>query len=139
MSKQAKQTKINISHGILQTEESTFLDNSLLPMADELERLVSIDKGILQWMQKRAEIEQDARIEFNKNRIQEYRMQGSRLFFINLISLLMAFMIIVGGGIASVFLALKGLSIEGSILGGVTLVAAAGVFLKKRNQNKDET
>ena len=30
MSKQAKQTKINISHGILQTEESTFLDNSLL-------------------------------------------------------------------------------------------------------------
>jgi len=51
----------------------------------------------------------------------------------------MAFTIIVGGGMASVFLAFKGLSIEGSILGGVTLVAAAGVFLRKNKPKLDET
>ena len=139
MSKQARQTKIKLERGIVQAEENTVHDNSLLPMADELERLVSIDKGILQWIQKRAEIEQDARIDFNNNRIQEYRMQGTRTFFITIISLIMAYTIIVGGGIASVFLVLKGLSIEGSILGGITLVAAAGVFLKKNKKNTNET
>jgi len=44
MSKQAKQTKINLSRGVVQAEENTIHDNSLLPMADELERLVAIDK-----------------------------------------------------------------------------------------------
>jgi len=139
MSKHATQTKINLANGIVQAEENTMHDNSLLPMADELERLVSIDKSILQWILKRSEIEQDARIEFNNNRMREYRLQGKRTFTINFISLMMAFTIIVGGGVASVFLALKGLSIEGSILGGVTLVAAAGVFLRKNKQKIDET
>ena len=50
-------------------------------------------------------------------------------------AMFMAYSIIIGGGIASVTLAHKGLVIEGSILGGVTLVAAAGVFLRK-NKNK---
>jgi len=137
MSKQAKQTKLKLSHGIIQAEENTIHDNSLLPMADELERLVSIDKNILEWMQKRAEIEQDARIEFNNNRMNEYRTQGKRIFIINIISLIMAYSIIIGGGCASVFLAIKGMSIEGSILGGVTLVAAAGVFLRKKKSDID--
>ena len=73
MGKQAKQTKISLERGVVKAEENTVLDNSLLPMADELERLVSINKELLPWMQKRAEIEQDARIDFNKNRMQEYR------------------------------------------------------------------
>jgi len=106
-------------------------DNSLLPMADELERLVAIDKSLLDWIKQRAEIEQDERIKFNTNRMQEYRAQGKRIHLINVVSLFMAFIIIIGGGVSSVFLATKGLSIEGSILGGVTLVAAAGVFLKR--------
>ena len=131
MSKQAKQTKINLSRGIVQAEENTFQDNSLLPMADELERLVAIDKKLLEWIKKRAEIEQDERINFNNHRMSEYRLQGKRTHIVNVISLLMAFTIIVGGGAASVFLALNESPIEGSILGGVTLVAAAGVFLRK--------
>jgi predicted nucleic acid-binding Zn-ribbon protein len=131
MSKQATQTKINLSRGIVQAEESTIQDNSLLPAADELKRLVAIDKDLLEWIKRRAEIEQDERVSFNKHRIEEYRLQGKRTYTINLISLLMAFIIIAGGGTASVFLAVNGLYIEGSILGGVTLVAAAGVFLKK--------
>ena len=139
MSKHATQTKINLANGIVQAEENTMHDNSLLPMADELERLVSIDKSILQWILKRSEIEQDARIEFNNNRMQEYRLQGKRTFTINFISLMMAFTIIVGGGCASVFLAVNGMSVEGSILGGVTLVAAAGVFLRKNKPKLDET
>jgi uncharacterized membrane protein len=137
MSKQAKQTKINLSRGIVQDEENTFLDNSLLPMADELERLVAIDKDLLEWIKKRAEIEQDERIKFNNHRMLEYRMQGKRTHFVSVISLLMAYTIIVGGGIASVFLALNESPIEGSILGGVTLVAAAGVFLRKNKQTNN--
>ena len=131
MSKHAKQTKVNVSRGIVHAEENTFQDNSLLPMADELERLIAIDKGLLEWLKNRAEIEQDERINFNNHRIQEYRLQGKRTHIINIISLIMAYTIIVGGGVASVFLALNQSPIEGSILGGVTLVAAAGVFLKR--------
>jgi len=67
MSKHATQTKINLADGIVQAEENIMHDNSLLPMADELERLVSIDKSILQWILKRAEIEQDSRIEFSRS------------------------------------------------------------------------
>ena len=137
MSKQAKQTKIRLANGIVQAEENTLHDNSLLPMADELERLVAIDKHILEWIKERAEMEQDARISFNNNRIQEYRMQGKRTHVVNMTSLFMAFVIIVAGGIASVFLAVNGSSIEGSILGGVTLVAAAGVFLRKNKMNTE--
>ena len=135
MGKQAKQTKIKLAEGFVHAEESLVQDNSLLPVADELERLVAIDHELLDWLKKRAEMEQDARIDFNKNRIQEYRIQGRRTHVVNLLSLFMAFAIVVGGGTASVFLALKGFSLEGSILGGVTLVAAAGVFLRK-NKNK---
>ena len=134
MSKQAKQTKIKLAHGIVHAEESMVYDNSLLPVADELERLVAIDIELLEWLKKRAEIEQDTRTAFNNNRIQEYRAQGKRTYVFNMVSLFMAFIIVAGGGIASVLLALKGLSLEGSILGGVTLVAAAGIFLK-RNKN----
>ena len=138
MSKQAKQTKINLSHGVVQAEQNTVHDNSLLPTADELERFVSIDRNLLEWILKRSEIEQDARIDFNNNRMQEYRMQGIRTYRVIIISIFLAFTIIVGGGAASVYLAIKGLSIEGSILGGITLVAAAGVFLKKNKQNDSE-
>jgi uncharacterized membrane protein len=137
MSKQAKQTKINLSRGIVHAEENTFQDNSLLPMADELERLVAIDKDLLEWIKKRAEIEQDERINFNNHRMLEYRMQGKRTHLVNVISLLMAYTIIVGGGIASVFLALNQSPVEGSILGGVTLVAAAGVFLRKNKHTSN--
>ena len=137
MSKQAKQTKIKLADGVVHAEESMVHDNSLLPMADELERLVAINAELLDWLKKRAEIEQDTRIDFNTNRIQEYRDQGRRTFIFNMTSLFMAFAIVVGGGTASVLLALKGSSIEGSILGGVTLVAAAGVFLR-RNRNANE-
>jgi len=49
----------------------------------------------------------------------------------------MAYTIIVGGGISSVFLALNESPIEGSILGGVTLVAAAGVFLRTNKQTNN--
>ena len=66
----------------------------------------------------------------------EYRLQGKRTHIVNFVSLLMAYTIIVGGGIASIFLALNESPIEGSILGGVTLVAAAGVFLRKNKQSE---
>ena len=132
MSKQGIQTRISVSDGLVQAEESMVHDNSLLPVADELERFVAIERELLGWLKERAEKEQDARIDFNANRVQEHRLQGKRAYVVNLVSLFMAFAIIVGGGFASVLLALKGLSLEGSILGGVTLVAAAGVFLKKQ-------
>ena len=138
MNKQAKQTKIKLERGVVQAEQNTIHDNSLLPTADELERLVAIDKNLLQWVLSRSEIEQDARIDFNKNSMQEYRSHGKRTFWVAIISIILAFIIIAGGGIASVYLALKGFSIEGSILGGVTLVAAAGVFLKRSKQNNSE-
>ena len=135
MGKQGRQTKISVSDGLVQAEESTVNDYSLLPVADELERFVAIERDLLGWLKERAEKEQDARIEFNRKRIDEFCMEGKRFFLANMIAMFMAYSIIVGGGIASVTLAYKGLVIEGSILGGVTLVAAAGVFLRK-NKNK---
>jgi hypothetical protein len=81
MSKQATQTKINLSRGIVQAEESTIQDNSLLPAADELKRLVAIDKDLLEWIKRRAEIEQDERVSFNKHRDRKStRLNSSHLY-----------------------------------------------------------
>ncbi|MCL2072484.1 MAG: hypothetical protein FWH18_01040 [Marinilabiliaceae bacterium] len=137
MSKQGRQTKISVSDGLLQAEESAVQDNSLLPVADELERFVAIDRDLLEWLKERAEKEQDSRIAFNNKRLDEFCRKGKRVFVANILAMFLAYSIIVGGGIASVVLAINGLSLEGSILGGVTLVAAAGVFLRK-NKNRED-
>ena len=137
MSKRQTQTVVQISGDLLHAEESTIQDNSLLPAAAELERLVVIDENVLEWYKEYVVREQLSRHKHNDERMSEYRTQGKRTFVFNILSLLIAFAIVAGGGTASVFLALKGLSIEGSILGGVTLVAAAGVFLRK-NKNTSE-
>ena len=138
MGKQGRQTKISVSEGLVQAEESAFNDYSLLPVADELERFVAIERELLGWLKERAEKEQDARIEYNRKRIDEFCKEGKRFFLASMLAMFMAYSIIVGGGTASVILAHKGLVIEGSILGGVTLVAAAGVFLRK-NKNKSNS
>ncbi|KAA6340212.1 hypothetical protein EZS27_011905 [termite gut metagenome] len=66
MVKQAHQNKVSNKKGDITLEQNTVYDDSLLPPADELIKLNTISEDIVSWVMKRTEIEQDARIDFNK-------------------------------------------------------------------------
>jgi hypothetical protein len=66
MAKKAEQKKL--SDGKVSLEQNSIYDDSLLPAAEEIERLNNISSEILPWIMKRTEVEQDARIKFNEER-----------------------------------------------------------------------
>ncbi|MDE6577944.1 MAG: hypothetical protein K2J82_03285 [Muribaculaceae bacterium] len=69
MGKKAEQNKLSSGDGGVLVEHNTMYDDNLLPSAEELAKLNAIDPSIIPWIQKRTEIEQEARIEFNKKRL----------------------------------------------------------------------
>ena len=68
MAKKAEQNKVCDKTG-LTLEQNTLYDDNLLPPADELAKLDSVSKDIIPWIMKRTEMEQDARIKFNEDRM----------------------------------------------------------------------
>jgi uncharacterized membrane protein len=111
-------------------EQQVAIDDSLLPSAIELEKLKEIDPSIIQWIMKRAEIEQDARIEFNRNQNEfvKYNLHKSHKF--NLIAIIFSFilfLVILG---LSAFFIIKELPVAGTIFGGTAIIAAITFFIK---------
>ena len=69
MTKRAEQNKLTTGSNGVHLEHNTVYDDNLLPAADELEKLNSINPEIVPWIMKRTEVEQDGRIWFNKKRL----------------------------------------------------------------------
>jgi len=83
MAKSHHQNKLaSSSEGGVMVEHNVAIDDSLLPNADELKRLKVIDPTIIQWMKERAELEQNARIGFNKGQLQlaDYNLRKTHKF-----------------------------------------------------------
>ncbi len=138
MAKSGHQTKIKMANGEVHAEENIFQDNSLLPQSEELARLKDVDPTIIDWLKARTEKEQDARIDFNTKRMDEYRRMGKRDHRLNLTSLYMAFVIILGGMAFSYFMIQNSLVTEGTIFAGAILVTAAVAFIPKRKKDTDK-
>ena len=132
MTKVAKQNKAHIKNNSISTiEENTIVDDSMLPATDELIKLKEIDPTIIEWIKRRSEIEQDARIRFNDNRMSLAKKDLNSVFWINIICLFFAFIIIVLGILFSYVMIKNDMKIEGTIFAGTTIVIAASLFLRR--------
>jgi uncharacterized membrane protein len=134
MAKIEKRNKAHISDNKTQSlsiEENTYFDDSILPPSEELIKLKSVKDDGIDWLFRRIEIEQNARIKFNNDRINLEKKDLNQWFSLNLISMLIAFSIIVGGGFFSFYMLKIDMKLEGTLFAGATIVLAASIFLRK--------
>lgn len=93
MAKKAEQNKVCDKTG-LTLEQNTVYDDNLLPSADELAKLDTVSKDIIPWIMKRTEMEQDARIKFNEDRMKIAQSDFKHIHRYNFTALIMAFIIV---------------------------------------------
>lgn len=139
MSKHAQQNKVSRhNNGVTTLEHNTIVEDSLLPPAEELKKLEDISPGIIEWIKNRTVTEQDARIEFNKDRVRlaKYDLERSHQF--NFRSLMFGFILLLVFMGLSTYLITTGFNIAGSVFGGTTLVVAAVVIIRKPSNRNEK-
>jgi len=111
-------------------EQNLAIDDNLLPSASELEKLKEIEPEIIQWLLKRTEIEQDSRIEFNKNQLKltDYNLRKTHNF--NYIALIFSFILFIFVLIISAFFVKYELKVQGTIFGGTAIITGLIFFIK---------
>jgi len=131
MAKQQQQNKLSKSNGgDLCLEQNVAIDDSLLPSALELEKLKEVDPSIIPWIMQRTEIEQNARIEHNKeivelNRINLYKTHG-----FNKLSLVLGFLLFIVTLLLAAYFVYAGLPTQGTIFGSASILVAVVYFSK---------
>lgn len=136
MIKKAEHNKVSTDRVGLTLEQQTVYDDSLLPPADELKKINDISKDVLPWLMKRSEIEQNARIRFNDERIGLAKSEMSHNHKYSFVSLIMAFFIVIISFGISLYLIISGKDIVGSIFAGATVVLIISYFLKAKKKDK---
>lgn len=130
MGRKAEQNKISSGYDGIMVEHHAIYDDSLLPSADELGRLKEIDPDIVRWIKDRTEVEQNARLDFNKRRIALASKETSLSASITIIALVLAAAIIIGVFYLSFMLVSQGYDVAGTIFGGIDLAALVLAFSK---------
>ncbi|MCL2101225.1 MAG: hypothetical protein FWH22_05875 [Fibromonadales bacterium] len=116
-----------------QTAVGIMVQESLLPVPEELAKFKEIEPSIVSWMMQYADKEQEVRIRFNLERLDLTKGEQS----IVKTSLWLAFVIAVFFIALSCVLIFCGLEIAGSIFGGAALLLCVQAFLKfGRNQKQ---
>lgn len=133
MAKKAEQNKVCDKTG-LTLEQNTVYDDNLLPSADELAKLDAVSKDIIPWIMKRTEMEQDARIKFNEDRMKIAQDDFKHVHRYNFTALIMAFIIAIAFLAASFYLILHGQETIGTIFAGGTVVLIVSYFFKAKNK-----
>jgi uncharacterized membrane protein len=131
MAKHSQQNRLaKARNGEILLEQSNAFDDSLLPSAEELEKLKEVDPNIVKWIMDRTEMEQNARLDFNKNRIKlsEYDLRKTHRF--NFTALTFGFIIFMAILAISAFFVYYGLPITGTIFGGTAILVGAIYFIK---------
>jgi uncharacterized protein YhaN len=113
-------------------------DDSLLPDAIELSKLQQLDGTMIEWVKQRTATEQDARLDYNSRKMGVYEKLTSRTFKIDVLSILVAAIIMLAGMFLSAFLIHKNLTIAGSLFGGGTIITAAIAFLNYNKRNRKQ-
>lgn len=119
-------------------EQNVSIDDNLLPSAVELEKLKEIHPGIIPWLMARAEQEQNARIEWNVTRSKTMSFDVRSTHRFNLIALIFAFLLFICVIGSAIFCIVKGLNVEGTVIGGTAIITGIVFFLRVsiRNRNK---
>jgi uncharacterized membrane protein len=116
-----------------ETAVGIMVQESLLPIPEELAKFKDIDPSIVSWMMQYADKEQEMRIKFNLERLNltagEQNIIKTSLWLAFLIAVLFI-------GLAALLI-FFGQSIAGTIFGGVALILCVQAFLKfGRNQKQ---
>lgn len=117
-------------------EQHVSVDDNILPDAAELEKLKQLDPDIIAWIKSRAEKEQDARIDFNKQRVDVLKRTTRTTFRIDIYVITCALTVILAGMAFSAYLIYMQLPIYGTIFGGGVILLMANAFLKLSNHKK---
>lgn len=123
MAKKAEQNRVMHNNSGVAVEQTSIYDDSLLPPAEELEKLQRIDSGCIDWIKSRTEKEQDARINFNFSRLGLAKDDMKNRKQIQLLGIIMIFIVIIVGFALSAFFLWKGQNLAGTIFGGADFVA----------------
>lgn len=136
MGKQSHQNRLAKSRtGEIMVEQNSAIDDSLLPGADELAKLKEVDPTIITWIMKRTEEEQNARIDFNKNRMKlaEYDLKRTHNF--NFRALSYSFLIFLVVLALSAYFIYMGLNVQGTIFGGTAIITGVVLFVRATMTN----
>lgn len=133
MAKKAEQNKLCDKTG-LTVEHNTLIDDNLLPSADELAKLNNVSDKIIPWIMERTEMEQNARIKFNEDRVKIARGDISHNHWYNFTALIMAFIIVLVSLGFSFYLIIIGKETIGTIFASGTVALIVSYFLKAKNK-----
>ena len=111
-------------------EENLAFDDSLLPSAEELAKLKDVDPTIIDWIKNRTEIEQDARIQFNKDQMRIHTYSVRKTHGFNISSLILGFLLFISVIAVSAFFVYKDLAVQGTIFGGSAIITGVIFFIK---------
>lgn len=134
MGRKAEQNKISSGTNGVMVEHNAVYDDNLLPAADELAKLHAIDPDIVPWIKSRTEIEQEARIDFNKNRVRLAFREVNYSGYSTVLSIILCAGVIAGVMWLSYVLIMKGYDVAGTIFGSADLVALLMVVSKIRSR-----
>lgn len=138
MAKQALQNRLSKKEGEVLLEQQIISDNNLLPSAEELSKLKAVSPEIVPWILNRAEMEQNARIKFNEDRMDLAMLEAKRNNRYRFTSLIMAFLITITFLALSFLLITNGFEIVGTIFAGGTIAIIVSFFLKRNNEHDTE-
>jgi hypothetical protein len=116
--------------------EQIVVDDSLLPTAEELAKLKELDPDIMSWMKERSVIEQDARIDFNKDQIKLAKQDVKWFHLNNFVAMLLVFIVAITGLSLSYLLISNGNTVVGSIFGATGLAVMLLSMRKSSNDKK---
>ena len=133
MARQQHETKKIGNEKVYALQQQVTIDDSLLPPAEEFYKLHQIDPSIVEWIKKRTEKEQDARIQFNFDNLALVKTDQNIAKTSLWLAFTIAFITMVVSG---VFMCLNK-EIAGGAFGFISVVMYVQAFLRfGRNQKQ---
>lgn len=117
-----------------QIQHKEYVDDNLLPDADEIAKLYAIDPTIMEFLKETSKAEMDFRHGYYYERldIAERKERGKRR--INYLGMTFAFILLLVGMCFSAMLIYLGHTITGSIFSGATILSGVALFIGKSTE-----
>ena len=138
MGKKAEKNTLVHKPDSVALEQTSVYDDSLLPPAEELARLKEIDPGLINWILKRTEIEQDARIKFNMDKIGLMKKDMNQVTAQNVFLVSCVFIMLLAAISLSAYFVYSGKDVTGTIFGGSSILLAAVIFVRWQAGSKPQ-
>lgn len=123
MSRQQEQNRLRRTNYGIELEQTTLRDDYPLPSASEMDRLRNVDSDLPKFVMEYAVREQNARIDFNKSRIDITRSEQNKTTAVKIVFIVAILIIVLAAFGLSYSLIAQGHVVYGSIFAGADIVA----------------